>query len=252
MKVETRGSGPLKVLMLPAWYCTAESWYQTVSWLDPAKYTVALPDYQGHGTRLDEGGDYSIRGIGQDMIKAVDSLGWTSYAVVGHSMGGKVAQYLLAADAGRANTMVGVMPVMPGPLVLDEDTRQMMLSSVGDGSVRAGIFQWSTGARYSEYVGNKIADESLSGTTPQAFREHFLAWADDDISADIEGISAPIKILIGEHDSSITEEAIRQDFLPHYPNAELEVLAATGHYPVIEIPVALASAIDRFLSPSKD
>lgn len=248
MKIETRGSGPIKVLLLPAWYCTAESWYETVKWLDPEKYTVALPDYQGHGKRLDEAGDFSIRGIGKDMIDVVDSLGWTAYAVVGHSMGGKVAQYLLATDAERATAMVGVVPVAPGPLVLDEDTRRMMLASVEDGSLRAGIFQWATAARYSSYVGEKVTQESLVGTTPEAFMAHFLAWADDDITADIKGVAAPIKVLVGEHDSSITEEAMKQALLPHYPNSELEVLAATGHYPIYEVPVALASAIDRFLS----
>ena len=44
---------------------------------------------------------------------------------------------------------------------------------------------------------------------------------------------------------------MRNTFLKWYPNAQLECCKASGHYPMIETPVTLVSAIEKFLS-SKD
>jgi pimeloyl-ACP methyl ester carboxylesterase len=45
---------------------------------------------------------------------------------------------------------------------------------------------------------------------------------------------------------------MEESLLPYYTNSDLEVLAGSGHYPNYEVPVALASALDRFMSPSAD
>ena len=42
-------------------------------------------------------------------------------------------------------------------------------------------------------------------------------------------------------------EAMRGTWLAHYPNAELTVLANSGHYPMYEVPVAFAAALEAFL-----
>ena len=41
---------------------------------------------------------------------------------------------------------------------------------------------------------------------------------------------------------------MRNTFLKWYPNAQLECCKASGHYPMIETPVALVAAIEKFLS----
>ena len=40
---------------------------------------------------------------------------------------------------------------------------------------------------------------------------------------------------------------MRSTWLAHCPNAELEQLSNSGHYPMHERPVALAAAVESFL-----
>jgi pimeloyl-ACP methyl ester carboxylesterase len=56
-----------------------------------------------------------------------------------------------------------------------------------------------------------------------------------------------VKVIVGEHDPALSAAVMEQTWLAFYPNAELEVLANAGHYPMFETPVALATSIEEFL-----
>ena len=49
------------------------------------------------------------------------------------------------------------------------------------------------------------------------------------------------------HDPALSAQVMEQTYLEFFPNAELEVLANAGHYPMFETPVALATAMEEFL-----
>ena len=53
---------------------------------------------------------------------------------------------------------------------------------------------------------------------------------------------------MGEHDPALGEAPTRATYLASYPNAQLEVLANAGHYPMFETPVAMAASMERFLA----
>ncbi|MFF9645368.1 hypothetical protein [Kitasatospora aureofaciens] len=41
---------------------------------------------------------------------------------------------------------------------------------------------------------------------------------------------------------------VRATWLAHYPDAELEMPAGSGHYPMYEVLVAFAAALEAFLA----
>ena len=57
----------------------------------------------------------------------------------------------------------------------------------------------------------------------------------------------PVKVIIGEHDPALGTAVMQATYLQTYPDAELEVMANAGHYPMHETPVALATSIENFL-----
>lgn len=56
-----------------------------------------------------------------------------------------------------------------------------------------------------------------------------------------------MKVIVGEHDLALTAEVMRATWLSHYPNAELEEIPNSGHYPMYETPLALAASVETFL-----
>jgi pimeloyl-ACP methyl ester carboxylesterase len=55
----------------------------------------------------------------------------------------------------------------------------------------------------------------------------------------VHGNPVPVKVIVGEHDPALSAVVMEQTYLALYPNAELEVLANAGHYPMFETPVSL-------------
>ena len=66
-------------------------------------------------------------------------------------------------------------------------------------------------------------------------------------SGRVQGNPVPVKVIVGEHDPALSAQVMEQTYLALLPNAELEVLANAGHYPMFETPVALATAMEEFL-----
>ncbi len=54
-------------------------------------------------------------------------------------------------------------------------------------------------------------------------------------------------MIVGEHDPALNPAVMQATYLQSYPDAELEVMANAGHYPMHETPVALATSIESFL-----
>ncbi len=247
MTVSTIGTGPIHVVALHGWFGTGSSWLPTVNWLDPGAYTIAIPDHRGYGSRIDDPGEYTVAEIASDAIAVADELGWRGFDIVGHSMGGKAAQLVAAKAPERVRRVVAVTPVPPAPLPFDDDTRALFRAAAGDLTTRAAIIGNSTADRHSSRFVDMIVEESRLSRT-EAFAAYFESWAGDDITAAVNGLPTPVSVIAGEHDNALNAEVLQEAILPFYPNAELLVMAAAGHYPLFETPVALASVIDTFLS----
>ena len=250
MSARTAGAGDIRVIALHGWFGAGNSWDPTVAWLDPSTYTVAIPDYRGYGDLIGQDGEYTIDEIAADALALADDLGWESFALVGHSMGGKAAQLIAATAPARVRRIVAVTPVPPGPLPFDDATRAVFRGAATDMGKRAQIIASSTGYRNSRTFVDTVIAQSLQSSTA-AFAGYFESWVGDDITAKVDGLTVPIMVVAGEHDNALHADTMRAALMPFYPNAELQVMAAAGHYPIFETPVALAAAIDSFLNPEE-
>jgi len=92
-----------------------------------------------------------------------------------------------------------------------------------------------------------VVRHSLEASTVTAFAAYLRTWAETDFSEEVRGLMTPVKVIVGEHDPALNPQVMQETFLRFYPHAQLEVLSNAGHYPMFETPVALATAVERFL-----
>lgn len=241
------GNGPRKVLALHGWFGSAESWGPMVDVLDPRAFTWAFMDYRGYGGSKHLTGEFTLDEIARDALATADRLGWERFSLVGHSMGGAAIQHVLAAAPARVQALVGVTPVPASGVPFDDAGWALFSSAAQQPAARRGILDFSTGGRLSGHWLDRMLAQSLEHSTPEAFGAYLLAWARTDISSRISGSRVPVKLIVGEHDPSLTAEVMRATWLKSYPICELEVMDNAGHYPMDEAPVALATSIERFL-----
>ena len=241
------GNGPRKVLALHGWFGSATGWGPFADLVDGDRYSYAFLDYRGYGARRAETGAHTLAEISADALAAVDGLGWQTFAVLGHSMGGTAMQRVLVDAGGRVDGLVGVSPVPSTGVPFDEQSWQLFSGAAEKREARYAIIDMTTGGRLSSTWLDRMVQFSLDESDSTAFGDYLEAWARTDFSAEVQGNPVPVSVVVGEHDPALGAAVMEQTFLRQYPNATLEVLANAGHYAMFETPVALLTSVERFL-----
>jgi pimeloyl-ACP methyl ester carboxylesterase len=241
------GAGDHRVLILHDWFGTSVGWGSFLDYLDGDAFSYAFMDYRGYGLRKDVSGAFTLAEIADDALALADQLGWERFSLVGHSMGGKAAQQVLAQAPERVRKIVALAPVPAGPYPLDADGEALFYGAAEDRDKRLAILDLVTGQRCSRVWLDRMVDHSLRDSTREAFGGYVHDWVSADLTDRISGNPVPVKVIVGAHDLALTAEVMRGTWLAHYPAAELEEFANCGHYPTHEAPVALATTIETFL-----
>ncbi|MFJ9613926.1 alpha/beta fold hydrolase [Streptomyces noursei] len=241
------GSGAHKVLVLHDWFGTSAAWGPFLDYLDPKEFTYAFLDYRGYGDRRDVDGRFTLAEIATDALDLADQLGWDTFSVVGHSMGGKAAQRILVEAPRRIRKLVGVAPVPASAYVLEGDAYDLFHGAAQNPPNRRAILDLVTGHRACDRWLDAMTARSVDVSRPEAVAAYLTDWTTQDFAAKVAGNTLPVKVFVGENDLALNAEAMRRTWLTHYPQAELETLPNSGHYPMYELPVAFATALEAFL-----
>jgi pimeloyl-ACP methyl ester carboxylesterase len=142
---------------------------------------------------------------------------------------------------------VALNPVPATGVPFDDDGWALFSGAATARENRAAIITMTTGSRLSPTFIDHVVQHSLDNSTVPAFGAYLESWAREDFSGRVQGNPVPVKVIVGEHDPALSAQVMEQTYLEFFPNAELEVLANAGHYPMFETPVALATAMEEFL-----
>jgi 3-oxoadipate enol-lactonase len=166
---------------------------------------------------------------------------------LGHSMGGKVAQFLASQRPPGLVGLVLVAPATPTPQNIPEPAKQAQLHAYDNRENALQAMAFLTAHPPSDTLRQQILADKFAARSPQAK----LAWptssAYEDISGLVGNIAVPTLILAGDQDRQDPLEQHRREVLPRIPKARIVVIHDSGHLIPIDQPHQLAEAIRAFL-----
>lgn len=235
------------MIAVHGWLGDRGAWRAVLPDLDPSSFRYAFIDLRGYGEARDVPGAYSTREGADDVLALADSLGWESFSLIGHSMGGTVAQRVLALAPGRVRRLVGVSPVPASGMPMPPEQWELFSSAAERPENRRTIIDLTTGGRRPDAWLDRMVRQSVERTDPKAFRAWLGSWAAEDFHAELVGKRLPTLAVTGALDPAITPELIRRTWLRWFPDSSQTVLASAGHYPMDESPLELVRTVEDFL-----
>ncbi|MFC7303163.1 alpha/beta fold hydrolase [Streptomyces monticola] len=241
------GDGPHKVLAVHGWLADRSAYAAVLPDLDLESFTYAVVDLRGYGEAKDAAGPYTTAQGAADLLDLADRLGWDRFSLIGHSMGGCVAQRVVAAVPERVRRIVGVSPVPAGGLALPPEQAELFAAAAEDAGSRRIIFDSTTGGNRPVAWLDRMVRQSFDTSDPKAFRAWLDSWAGEDFHTEVEGSRVPALAVVGALDPALSAELMRQTWMRWFVRAELVELERAGHYEMDETPLELIRVVEDFL-----
>jgi pimeloyl-ACP methyl ester carboxylesterase len=216
------------------------------------RYRVLLPDLRNHG-RSPHAPSMDNRILADDVVDLLDAEGLGKIALIGHSMGGKVAMTLALTRPERVAAVVvadvapvayaqhlrGYVEAMRGLRLAATNSRaeadQALASTVAETSVRQ--FLLTNLERHAEGYRWRIPLAILADQMP--LLEGFPKLATN--------FPGPVLFVHGGRSHYVTE-AHHQIIRRLFPRAELACIAEAGHWLHVEAPEQFAKLVGDFLA----
>ena len=246
LHVTQSGTAHRALVFLHYYGGSSRTWGSVIEALSGGFRTVAL-DQRGWGRSEAPANGYRMQDLADDALGVIEALGLKHYVLVGHSMGGKVAQLLASRRPAGLEAVVLVAPSPPSPMVLSPDQQSVMAGAyTSPESVMWVVDNVLTDSPLSPAVKTQVIEDSLAGA-PQARQ----AWPEtgmaEDITAAVGAIAVPVLVLSGDGDQVDRTDTLKQELMPRIPGAQLKVLPRVGHLLPLEAPLEVASSISDFL-----
>ena len=246
LSVEVLGQGDPALVFLHYWGGTHRTWNAVISEL-LSDYQVVTYDMRGWGQSGAARDGYSIGALANEAMALVKQLGLSTYVLVGHSMGGKVAQLVASRRPEGLMGLVLVAPATPTPAHMPDQAKQEQMHAYDNRETVLQTISFLCARTPSAELIEQIVEDSLSGTA-----EAKLAWPTEgmaeDISVDVAQIAVPTLVLAGEMDRLDSVDQHRKEVIARIEGSQMEIITGSGHLLPIDEPLQTAHAIRRFVS----
>ncbi len=246
---QIHGSGEECVIIVHDWFCDSSSYDLVKNYLDARSFTYVFCDLRGYGSSKDQQAKYTVEEASQDILSLADSLRWKRFHLVGHSMSGMIAQHVAWKGGDRIKSVTAITPVpacgSPAPTEVMAFLEEAARSS--DVNAREIVGMMTGGRRDADFVDAKVK-KWRETSTADARIGYLHMFTGTDIASKVKGLEVPFLVVAGAHDVEGHQEPLmRETFGKLFPNVRIEVFNDSGHYPMQEEPVLLASTLDSFL-----
>lgn len=254
------GAGGRPLLLVHGFTGAKEDFGDWIDAFAAAGWWAVAPDLRGHGDadQPAEESAYSLGTYAEDLLALVEDLGWDRFGLLGHSMGGMIAQELVLREAERVERLV-LMDTHHGPV---EGLDPATVAIAVDVLRRDGL-----PALLELLAALPAGPKAPSDVRLRAERPGYAAFADGKVHRcsgamyaamgmeltsrpdrldDLRSLAVPTLVLVGAEDRDFLAAA--QRMADAIPDARHVVVPDAAHSPQFEHPEAWWAAVSGFLA----
>ncbi len=270
LAVAEAGAGGRPLVLVHGFAGAKEDFVEHLPALADAGWHAVAPDLRGHGSSdaPDDPQAYTFELLAGDLMGLADALGWPRFALLGHSMGGMVAQVAALTAPERLDALV-LMDTCSGPVEFDRELAfgaaalvrehgtsvlAPLVASLPDGNpLDTAASRHVRRMRPSPLGGDDpeaswaaYADAKLAAASPVMFAAMVPVMLDAAERLDsLRDLAVPTLVMVGEQDEAFFDPSCRM--AAAIPGATLHIIASAGHSPQHESPRAWRTTVLDFL-----
>jgi len=228
----------------------AQSWYPQINSF-ALKYQAAAWNMPGYGKSILSGG-MSFPSLAAALLALLDDRSWAKVHLVGHSMGGMVAQEFALDHQDRLHslTLSATSPAFGRP---DGDFQKKFidarLAPLAAGGTMADLARELVETMMSDEAdpnGRQLAYDCMANVPENTYRAAVECIVSFEQRANLPNIRVPTLVLAGETDTN-APAPMMEKMAAKIPGARFVCLPELGHLANLEDPLAFDAALSAFL-----
>jgi pimeloyl-ACP methyl ester carboxylesterase len=262
LSIAEAGAGQRPLLLVHGFTGAKEDFTPWLDALADAGWHAVAPDLRGHGASAKPSAEdeYSFELMADDMLGLADALGWQRFVLLGHSMGGMIAQFMAIAAAARIEGLILMDTSHRALDNLDPALIQAAVSIVrSDGmAALAAILAEQQGPLdtpanqrvlaaepgYAEFCEAKF--RATAAAMYAAMAPAFVTAADRLEAMRALPADLPVLVIVGEQDAPFRQPS--EQMAACVGTASLAVIPDAGHCPQFENSAEWWAAVAAFLA----
>lgn len=244
------GAGPLVICAPSIGDLRAEYRFLTPQ-LTAAGYRVVTMDLRGVGESSTGWSDYSVAGVGADLLALICQLDAGPAVIVGTSMAAGAAIWAATEEPAAVAGLVLIGPAVHGTVSW---ANSMLYSALFARPWGVAVWAWYYGTLYpthkpadfAAYVRSLRANLGEPGRL-QAMRQAILA-SKAAAEQRLSRVQAPVQVIMGAKDPDFKDPAAEAQWVADQVRGQVAIIADAGHYPQTEMPAVTAPLILEFLA----
>ena len=260
LEVLEAGAGGRPLMLVHGFTGAKEDFADHLDQLGGLGWHAVAPDNRGHGGSDHPAGTgaYSLAIFAADVVALADQLGWERFVLLGHSMGGMIAQVVAVDYGARLDGLVLMDTSHAAPDGVDPEAIELGKKIVAENGMATLVeLQRDRDSELDTPANRRVMAErpgyvefgeaKMLASSP----DMWIAMVDEmlgqgDRLEGLAGVTVPTLVIVGEQDTPFIAHSERM--AATIPGAQLVVLPDAGHSPQFENPDAWWKALTGFLS----
>jgi maspardin len=236
------GQGENTIVFLHGMTGAYDIWWQQMEGLQ-GKYRVIAMTYPA----VD-----SLTEMATGVMAIIDEAGVDQFNLVGSSLGGYFAQYLVANYPNRVKSAVFANTFPPNNLIAEQNKTigtllpylpEWLIMNVLSGSIRQSVYP---AAEYSELVLAFGLEQTGGRMSKGQVIGRFHCVVDSFEAPDPDALDIAVLIIESDNDP-LVDPVLREKLKTTYPSAVVHTFDGAGHFPYLNRAAEYTSIIDEFM-----